>query len=109
MELDLLQIYELYHDKLEKYERCEVKVKYLALMSKYDSDKKEESQSEDDALIKKFEKLLRMEKTKKKSQREMLTSRKKVTCFDCGRRDHVKSECHTLQKNTKVINEKDMK
>lgn len=73
MELYRLEIYLLEHEKLDKHEGCEVKVKSLALKSKHDSDQEEESgyeDEEDDALIKCFENILRKENTKEIIQRE---------------------------------------
>lgn len=54
MELDRLERHELDHDKLEKREGYKVKVKYLDLQSKYINDQDEESQFEDDGLVKKM-------------------------------------------------------
>lgn len=95
------------HDKLEKHEGCEVKVKTCALKSKHDTAQEEEFQSEDDeddTLIENFEKILGNKKTKEMIQREASTLRKKVTWFK-----YVKSGCPTLQKKIKVNNKKDRK
>lgn len=52
----------------------------------------------DDALNKKFENFLR-KKGKKMSKIE--APRRKVTCFECGKRGQVKSECPILEKKEK--------
>lgn len=103
-----MKIYEFNHDKLEKHDGHEAKVKTLALVSKHESDQEEKSQSEDvedDALIKKFEKFLR----KEMSQRETSTLRGKGTYFEFRIRGYVKIECPTIQKKIKVNFKKDRK
>lgn len=62
IELDWLERYKLDHDRLEKHEGREIKVKSLSFKSKHDSDQEKGSQYEDheyDALIKKLKILKR--------------------------------------------------
>lgn len=95
-----IQEYELEHERLEKYEVQEKKPKSLTLkirVKDHDSNQKDESQStsdEDDALIQKFENLLRKERTNESSQKE--APKRKVACFEYGKRGYVKSEFPTL-------------
>ena len=58
----------------------------------------------DDALIKKVEKFFRKEWTKEMSKIEAPT--RKVTCFECGEKGHVKSECPTLEKKNNYFKRK---
>lgn len=60
---------------------------------------------EDNYLIKKFENLLRKESKKETIQKEAPII--KATCFKCGKRGHVKSECPALEKTNKVKSKKD--
>jgi len=109
-----LQEHELELDRLEKNEGREHKVGSLAIKTKeknYDSEQEEESLSdseeddEDHALIKKFKRLLKKKMLKEKSLNE--APRRKVTCFECGERGHIKSECPTLLKKNKFNINKD--
>ena len=63
----------------------------------HDSNQEDEfTSSEDDDFIKKIEKILRKER-----KREAPT--RKVICFECGEKGHVKSECPTLEKKKKYF------
>jgi hypothetical protein len=53
----------------------------------------------DCVLIKKFEKCLKMEMEKEMSRKEAPI--RKVTCFECGKSGHVRSECTKLEKKVK--------
>jgi hypothetical protein len=91
---------------LEKHEYQENNYKNVSLKTRvkdHDSNQDDESQStsdEDDALIKKFEKFLRKEWAKEMIKKE--APRRKVTCFECGERGNVKSECPTLENKNKL-------
>ncbi|CAI8600976.1 unnamed protein product [Vicia faba] len=90
-----LQEYETELARLKKHEIQVKDSKDIALMKSiknHDSNQEDESNSsEDDDLIKKIKKFLRKER-----KREAPT--RKVTCFECGEKGHVKSECPTLEK-----------
>ncbi|KAK2437759.1 hypothetical protein QL285_022616 [Trifolium repens] len=103
-----LQEHEIELGRLEKHEVQEKKNKSLALKTKardYDSDDEEsqlESENDVEALVKKFKEFLKRDKLKKVDQGKKFngesTSRRKVTCFECGNQGHIKNECPSLQK-----------
>ena len=95
-----LQEYETELARLEKHEIQVKDSKDMALNTRiknHDSNQEDEStSSEDDDLIKKIEKVLRKER-----KREAPT--RKVICFECGEKGHVKSECPALEKKKKYF------
>lgn len=69
-----------------------------------DSNQEDESTYDDDDLINFFEKFLRKERFF--FQKE--TPIRRVTCFECGKRGHVKSEYPTLENKDKFKGKKIM-
>src|SRR3954471_14551680 len=100
-----LQEYETELGRLETHEIQIKDSKDIALKTRvkhHDSNQEDESTSEEDnEFIKKFEKFLRKEKKKEIIKEEAPT--RKIKCFECGERGHVKSECPKLEKKNKYF------
>src|SRR4051812_40128577 len=99
-----LQEYETELGRLETHEIQIKDSKDIALKTrvKHHSNQEDESTSEEDnEFIKKFEKFLRKEKEKEIIKEEAPT--RKIKCFECGERGHVKSECPKLEKKNKYF------
>ena len=103
-----LQEHELELERLEKHEIQVKDSKDIALKTRIknnDSNQEDEStSSEDDDLIKKFEKFLWKERKKEIIKGEAPT--RKIKCFECGEKGHVKSECPTLEKKNNYFKRK---
>src|SRR3954468_7738423 len=100
-----LQEYETKLGRLETHEIQLKDSKDIALKTRvkhHDSNQEDESTSEEDnEFIKKFEKFLRKERKKEIIKEEAPT--RKIKCFECGERGHVKSECPKLEKKNKYF------
>lgn len=92
-------------ERLEKRESPEKKSKSLALktiVKAHDSNQEDESQytsDKDDALIKKFEKFLRKERTKEINQKKV--PKWKITCFEYEKKDMSKVNAIHFKRITK--------
>lgn len=110
MELDRLKRHEQTHEKLEKCEWSEVKVRSFALRFKYDGDK-------NDNLNLKITKMMHYSRNVKtyqgrKRQRKLVKEKHQLQArklFILNVEDNVMSECPTRQKKIKVNNKKDKK
>lgn len=92
MELEILQKHEI-----QVKDAKDVVLKIIVKF--HDNNQEEDSTYDDDDLIRKFEKKIRKERKEEFIQKEEPT--RKVACFKCGKRGHVKSECHTLKNKDK--------
>ncbi|CAJ2657071.1 unnamed protein product [Trifolium pratense] len=115
-----LQEHEIELGRLEKHEVQEKKYKSLALKSKardYDSND-EESQSESgeddvEVIVKKLKELLKRDKTKKFDQEKKFngesTSTQNITCYECGKQGHIKTDCPKRGKKSSFKRRKESK
>ncbi|CAJ2638078.1 unnamed protein product [Trifolium pratense] len=116
-----LQEHEIELGRLEKHEVQEKKYKSLALKSKardYDSNDKE-SQSENgedddvEIIVKKLKELLKRDKTKKFDQEKKCngesTSTQNITCYECGKQGHIKTDCPKRAKKSSSKRRKESK
>ncbi|XP_050895719.1 uncharacterized protein LOC127102391 [Lathyrus oleraceus] len=113
-----LQDYDMELGRLEKHENLDKKSKSIAL--KVDSkEEKEDNPKEDEnsmLLVKRLGKYFGSNKNssfarKKKyfNKKESSTSTQNITCYECGKQGHIKTDCPKLSKKSSFNKRKDSK
>jgi len=84
-----------YAEEIEK-KRKRIALKVNSTREEYqDSSNSEEDEENFNLMVRKFGKFLRKSKDRKysKSSKKVDNNNTNYTCFECGKQDHIKSEC----------------
>jgi len=116
-----LREHELEMTRLKEMEYAEKETRSLALKSKVVEVETSEDNSEEDSdtknlslLTKKFQKFIKLKNWTKNQQskrynRKPNSNSNKLTCFCCGKQEHMKADCPNLANKEKTIENKNYK
>ncbi|WJX50352.1 hypothetical protein P8452_36670 [Trifolium repens] len=114
-----LQEYETELKRLEKHENQDKKSKGIALKINSKEDGKEDNPEEDEdfmLLVKRVSKVLLnndncnfVKKKKFFNKKEATTSTQNITCYECGKQGHIRTDCPNLAKKNSFKRKKESK
>jgi len=108
-----MELHRLDESEMESRKKKGLSLKVQAQQSKTESDScSDQSSSESEEpeiglLVKKFKKFLKKKDNKfRKPSSSKTTDNKTITCYECGKTGHIKSECYKLQNKNRATKSK---
>ncbi|XP_012575063.2 uncharacterized protein [Cicer arietinum] len=108
-----MELQRLDESEMESRKKKGLSLKVQANQSKIESDSCSNESSSDNEepeiglLVKKFKKFLKKKDNKfRKPSSSKTSDNKQITCYECGKTGHIKSECYKLQNKNKAAKSK---